>query len=274
MTIGPLLAAAGLPAPEARALLAQVLGLRRETVLAHPERAVAPQMQARFEQLAARRRAGEPLAYLLGRREFYGREFEVGPAVLIPRPETELLVELALEAVAGKATPCVLDLGTGSGCIGITLALERLQTRVTAVDVSAAALALAHANAQRLGARVAFCAGDWYAPLAGRRFDVIVANPPYVAAGDPHLAQGDLRYEPPQALTDAADGLACLRRIVSGAPAHLVASGWLGVEHGCDQAEAVRELFAAAGFQQVATVRDATGLDRATHGRALPQTPV
>jgi release factor glutamine methyltransferase len=298
VTVGELLAAAGLPVPEARALLAPVLGVQRESLIAYPERRVAPAAQARFEQEAARRRAGEPLAYLLGVREFYGREFEVGPAVLIPRPETELLVDLALAVIpasslprrqnasdfhqrhgvavgAAAAAPTVLDLGTGSGCLAITLALERPNARITAVEVSLAALALARANAQRLGAAVEFVEGNWYAPVTGRGFDAIVANPPYVASDDPHLAQGDLRYEPALALTDGADGLACLRRVLDGAAPHLVAGGWLGVEHGCDQGSAVRELFSAASFQCVTTVRDAAGLERVTHGRrASLHTPV
>jgi release factor glutamine methyltransferase len=180
-----------------------------------------------------------------------------------------LLVELALCSVAGAAGPRILDLGTGSGCIAITLALEAPQARVTAVERSAEALALARANAERLGAPVAFVAGDWYAPLAAEGvFDAIVANPPYVAAGDPHLREGDLRFEPPLALTDNADGLTCLRVIVAGAHSHLSPGGWLGVEHGYDQGAAVRELFAAAGFQGIATMRDAAGIERVTHGRA------
>lgn len=301
MTVEQVLAASGLPLAEARALLATALGVRREVLVAHPERAVADDVGERFADLAARRRAAEPLAYLLGVREFYGREFAVGPAVLIPRPETELLVEMALAAIAPTSfrrrpessdfhqrhrSPAydgttraqvealaILDLGTGSGCIAITLALEAPQARVTAVERCADALALARANAQRLGAAVEFIEGDWYSPLAsGQRFDAIVANPPYVAAGDPHLSDGDLRFEPSLALTDHADGLTCLRAVVAGAPARLVAGGWLGVEHGYDQGAAVRELFAAAGFEDIGTVRDTAGIERVTHGRAPRRT--
>ncbi len=270
MTVAQWLAASGLPLAEARALLAAALGVRRELLVAHPEHAVPDDAGERLAQLTERRRAGEPLAYLLGVREFYGREFAVGPAVLIPRPETELLVELALHRVARAAAPHILDLGTGSGCIAITLALELPHAAVTAVERSAEALHLAHHNAQRLGAQVEFLQGDWYAPLAAeRRFDAVVANPPYVAAGDPHLKEGDLRFEPALALTDGSDGLACLRAVATGAPAHLAAAGWLGVEHGYNQGAAARELFAAAGFQDIATVRDAAGIERVTHGRAL-----
>ncbi|MFN7571257.1 MAG: peptide chain release factor N(5)-glutamine methyltransferase [Betaproteobacteria bacterium] len=292
MTVGEWLAASGLPLAEARALLAAAQGVRREMLVAYPERVVADDAGERFAELTRRRRAGEPLAYLLGRREFYGREFAVGPAVLIPRPETELLVELTLAALPSTSFPrqressdlgrrrwipaaegmteaSILDLGTGSGCIAITLALQAPQARVTAVECSAAAIALARGNAQRLGAAVEFIEGDWYAPLAaGRRFEAIVANPPYVAAGDRHLSEGDLRYEPALALTDGGDGLACLRAVVAGAPAHLSPGGWLGVEHGYAQAAAVRELFAAAGLHAVASARDAAGIERVTHGRA------
>lgn len=264
MTAGELLAASGLPAAEARALLASAGGTTREMLIAFPERAVGPDAAARFEALAARRRAGEPIAYLLGVQEFYGRPFRVTPAVLIPRPETELLVDLALGALREIESPRVLEPGTGSGCIAISLALERPDARLTAADRSADALAVARANAQRLGARVDFVASDWYAAIEGR-FDAIVANPPYVAAGDPHLA--GLRFEPIHALTDHGDGLGCLRTIVAGAPAHLAAGGRLLVEHGYDQAAAVRALFEAAGFDAIRTVRDAAGIERVCTGR-------
>jgi release factor glutamine methyltransferase len=269
VTVAQWLAASGLPLAEARALLAAALGVRRERLVAYPERAVPDDAGELFARFTERRRAGEPLAYLLGVREFYGREFAVGPAVLIPRPETELLVELALHRVARAEAPRIVDLGTGSGCIAITLALELPHAAVTAIERSAEALHLARRNAQRLGAHIELLQGDWYAPLeAERRFDAIVANPPYVAVGDPHLHEGDLRFEPALALTDGSDGLACLRAVVAGAPAHLAAAGWLGVEHGYNQGAAARELFAAAGFQDIATVRDAAGIERVTHGRA------
>ncbi|GIL04141.1 MAG: peptide chain release factor N(5)-glutamine methyltransferase [Burkholderiaceae bacterium] len=264
MTAGELLAASGLPGAEARALLAFASGATREALIAFPERVVAPEAAARFEALVERRRAGEPMAYLLGVQEFYRRPFCVTPAVLIPRPETELLVELALDALRSIESPRVLELGTGSGCIAISLALERPDARVVAADASVEALAIARANAQRLDARVDFVASDWYAAIAGE-FDAIVANPPYVAASDPHLA--DLRFEPLYALTDHGDGLGCLRTIVAGAPAHLARDGWLLVEHGYDQAAAVRALFERAGFDEVRTVRDAAGIERACTGR-------
>lgn len=264
MTAGELLAASGLPAAEARALLAAASGATREALIAFPERAVAPQAAARFAALAARRRAGEPMAYLLGAQEFYGRPFRVTPSVLIPRPETELLVELALDALRAVERPRVLELGTGSGCIAITLALERPDARVAAADRSVEALAVARDNARRLAARVEFVASDWYAAIGGA-FDAIVANPPYVAAGDPHLA--DLRFEPTHALTDRGDGLGCLRTIVAGAAAHLAPGGWLLVEHGYDQGAAVRALFERAGFSAVRTVRDTAGHERACLGR-------
>lgn len=266
MTAGALLAASALPAAEARALLACATGATRESLIAFPERAVGADAAQCFAALAARRRAGEPMAYLLGVQEFYGRPFRVTPAVLIPRPETELLVDLALEALRATARPRVLELGTGSGCIALTLALARPDAWIVATDASTAALAVVHANARALGARVDFVASDWYAAIQGR-FDAIVANPPYVAADDPHLA--DLRYEPRDALTDRADGLACLRAIVAGADAHLAPGGWLLVEHGYDQAAAVRGLFEGAGFAQLRTVRDACGIERACVGRRI-----
>lgn len=264
---GQLLADSGLPALEARALLAHLTGWRREILVAFPEREPDDAIAERFAQLAARRRAGEPLAYLLGIKEFYGRDFLVSPAVLVPRPETELLVELALARMSAHAAPRVLDLGTGSGAIAVSLALEHPQAQVVAVDVSAAALEVAQANARVLGARVEFRLGSWWQPIAaGERFDLIVSNPPYIAEGDRHLAS--LTHEPALALTDGGDGLACLRAIVAGAGAHLAPDGWLGMEHGWDQGPAVRELCLAAGFRDVDTARDGAGHDRVTHGRA------
>lgn len=262
-TVGRLLAACGLPALEARALLAYVLGGTREALIAWPERAVEPACARRFEVLAQRRRAGEPLAYLLGEKEFYGRPFEVGPAVLVPRPETELLVDLALARMRPLRQPRVLDLGTGSGCLAITLALECPAADVTAVEADSAALAVARRNAQRLGARVHFLAGDWFAPVGGR-FDVIVANAPYVAEGDPHLV--DLHHEPIHALVAGPAGLDSLRRIIAAAPAHLNPGGWLLLEHGHDQAEAVRELLTEAGLKEIETHQDASGVERVTGG--------
>lgn len=265
-TVGALIAASGLPALDARALLAAVLDLPRTRLVAHPEQPIAAAAAARFAALAARRRQGEPLAYLLGTREFYGRDFAVTPDVLVPRPETELLVEQATEALREQPAARVLDLGTGSGCIAITLALAFPQASVTAVDRSVAALRVAQANAHRLGAGIALLAGDWGRPLRGV-FDLIVANPPYIAAADPYLAA--LTHEPAAALTDGGDGLACLRAIAAEAPTLLRAGGRLLVEHGHDQGAAVRALFARAGFADVATWRDAAGIERVCGGTAV-----
>jgi release factor glutamine methyltransferase len=264
-TAAALLAASGLSRAEARLLLASVLAVPIEALIAHPQRIIDEGDAGRFAHLADRRAQGEPIAYLVGAKEFYGRAFDVSPAVLIPRPETELLVQLALDRLHRLPAPKVLDLGTGSGCIAITLALECPAATVMAVERSAAALAIARANANRLGAGVAFAASDWYADLHGR-VDVIVANPPYVAAADPHLPA--LRHEPRYALVAGADGLAALRRIIAGAPAHLHAGGWLAVEHGYDQASAVRELFARAGFVQIFSYRDSAGIERVCAGSA------
>jgi release factor glutamine methyltransferase len=259
-----LLAASGLPQLEARALLAHELQSRREVLIAHPEREVEAATAQRFERLAARRRDGEPLAYLLGEREFYGRTFAVTPSVLIPRPETELLVRLAIERAAHVPSPRILDLGTGSGCIAITLALENSAATIFATDIERSALEISRTNAQRLGASVRFAQSDWYAAVEGF-FDVIVANPPYVAPGDMHLHT--LRHEPQPALVAADHGLACLRRVIAGAPTRLTQGGWLLVEHGYDQAIAVRKLFSEQGLAEVQTHQDDAKLDRVTTGR-------
>ncbi len=254
-----LIASTGLAPREARALLAQALGVSREALIARPEREVAAAAAAHFRQLCARRAEGEPMAYLLGQREFFGRPFEVNASVLVPRPETEGLIGLALETLAGRVTPAIIDLGTGSGCIGITLALERPDARVWASDVSEAALQVARRNASTLGARVHFLHASWYASEL-ERFDLIACNPPYIAPDDPHLAA--LGAEPRAALTDGEDGLACLRRVVAGAADHLTDGGALLVEHGHDQGEAVRRLMQQAGLHAVQTYRDLAGLER------------
>lgn len=272
--VAQLLAASALPAREARALLAHQLNVAREHLVAHPDHAVGASDAAAFEQLAARRRADEPLAYLLGEKEFYGRTFAVSPAVLVPRPETELLVDLALARLAECARrgrpPRVLDLGTGSGCIAISLAIESPRCEVTATDASTAALALARANAARLGAgNVAFAHGDWYAALpADARFDLIVANPPYVAEGDSHLC--DLRFEPAPALIAEDGGLAALREIIDGAPLRLAPAGWLLLEHGDQQGAAVRAMLDERHWSRVQTHLDAAGLERVTMAGACP----
>jgi release factor glutamine methyltransferase len=256
-------ARAAIPLHEARLLLSSALGLSRTTLEAHPERKVSPDATARFRALVARRATGEPIAYLTGQREFYGLEFRVTPQVLIPRAETELLVDIALETNAKR----ILDLGTGSGCVAIAVAKARPQAEVTAVDVSAAALAVARDNAHRHGAKIRFLQGDWFAPLAGERFDLILANPPYVAQADPHLAQGDVRFEPRAALVAGAEGLDEIRRIVAQAPAHLETGGWLWLEHGYDQAPVLAALLAAAGLTDIAQRRDLAGILRVSGGR-------
>jgi release factor glutamine methyltransferase len=254
-----------IPAAEARLLLLHTASATATELAAHPERELAPRQVAQFLSLISRRAVGEPVAYLIGRREFYGREFAVSPAVLIPRPETELLVEIGIARLRGAKRPRILDLGTGSGCVAISLALE-LGGEVLAADVSADALAVARANAESLGARIEFVESDWYSNVDGR-FDLIVANPPYVAESDPHLAEGDLRFEPPRALASGADGLSAIRRIVSQAPGHLTADGWLFFEHGYDQAAAVRELLESAGFVGIEQHPDLAGIIRVSGGR-------
>ena len=257
-----------LPRLEVRMLLEHVLAKPRAWLLAHDTDPLAPEVVAAYEALAQRRLAGEPMAYLLGQREFMGHAFRVTPDVLIPRPDTEVLVETALECVAAMPAPAVLDLGTGSGAIAISIALARRDARVMASDVSAAALAVAAGNAWELTASVRFVQGSWYGAVpAGEGFDLIVSNPPYVASDDPHLGQGDVRFEPRGALTDGADGLEDLRRIVAGAHRHLKAGGALWMEHGWDQAEAVRGLLAAAGFADVHSRRDLAGIERISGGR-------
>jgi release factor glutamine methyltransferase len=262
--VARLLAESALSRVEARLLLAAALGAPIESLVARPEQAVGAEAAARFAALAARRARGEPIAYLLGEKEFFGRHFTVGPAVLVPRPETELLVEIALARLRPLASPRVLDLGTGSGCIAATLALERPGAAVVAVDRSAEAIEVARGNAQRLGATVEFLLGDWYAPVRGQ-FDLIAANPPYVARADPHLVA--LAHEPRHALVAGADGLDDLRAIVAGAPSHLRPGGWLAVEHGHDQAAHVRQLFEQAGLAGIESRCDLSGIERVCVGR-------
>lgn len=255
-----------IPAGEARMLLGYLLGRNTAWLEAHRDDALEEPAVSRFEAWVERREAGEPVAYLFGQREFYGRDFSVSPAVLIPRPETELLVEWALQKMANLPRPRILDLGTGSGCLAISLALECPAASVTAVDASAAALAVAGQNARSLGAAVCFVESDWYAALDSERFDLIVANPPYIAPNDPHLSQGDLRFEPASALAAADNGLADLRRIVAGAPDHLAPGGWLLCEHGYDQAEAMAHMLAGADFRSLEQHRDLAGIVRVSGG--------
>ena len=254
---------------DAQVIIAHLLGVNRAYLVANPLRVLTETEDARVDMMVSQRAAGHPVAYLLGKREFHSRDFTVGPDVLIPRPETEVLVEVALAKLRPRASPSVLDLGTGSGAIALTLACERPDARVTATDASRPALVVARANAAALGcaARVRFLEGSWYAPVAGERFDVIVANPPYVAADDAHLATGDLRFEPGSALTDgSADGLDSIRAIVAGALGHLAPGGWLLFEHGFDQSEPVRQLLIAAGFTERASIPDLAGIPRVAGG--------
>ena len=266
-----------LPRAEARRLLASLTGQPLTWFMAHGDDPADPDTTTRFQALAERRRAGEPLAYLLGQQEFYGRPFAVSPAVLIPRADTETLVETALEQLLlqrqqRRAVPLsLLEMGTGSGIIAITLALEAPDTEVHAVERSPDALAVAQQNAKALGAdRIHWHTGNWWQALAcPRRFDLIVSNPPYIAAGDHHLQQGDLRFEPPQALAAGPDGLDDLRIIIGGAPAHLNPGGWLLLEHGYDQEAPVQALLRDAGFADVFTRRDLAGQPRVSGGRWL-----
>lgn len=273
VTVAQLLREPGLPPSESRILLSHVLGWSRTQLITRDREPLAPQTVAVYRVLKARRVAGEPIAYLTGTREFFGLTLSVSPSVLIPRPETELLVELALARLEGRRSPRVLDLGTGSGAIALAIAHSRPDARVIALDRSADALAVAQANARQLGldARVQFVESDWYAGLPSQSapFDIIVSNPPYIVAGDEHLCQGDLRFEPVDALTDHADGLAALRTIVAGAPSRLLPQSWLLCEHGYHQAADVRDLCVAAGFVDVVSERDLAGIERTTGGRRL-----
>jgi len=259
-------AAESIDAADARVLAMHAWGVSRAWLAANPREILTETQDARLDLLVAQRALGQPVAYLVGRREFWSREFAVGPDVLIPRPDTETIVEAALARLSGEATVC--DLGTGSGAIAVTLACERRGDHVVATDASPGALAVARANALAHGATVEFREGSWYAPVAGDAFDLIVSNPPYVAARDAHLGQGDLRFEPRGALTDeSADGLASLREIIAGAPGHLKPGGWLLVEHGHDQADACRSLLAAAGFRGLVSIADLAGIPRVAGGR-------
>lgn len=258
---------------EARELLQHVCRISHAELIAGGEVLVAPDQATAYTGLVARRAAGEPLAYLLGSAWFAGREFAVTPDVLIPRPDTEVLVEQSLAAIAGMASPRIVDLGTGSGIVAVSLALARPDADVWAVDLSPAALAVAQGNAQRHGAKVRFVLGDWFAPLAGEQFDLIVSNPPYVAAGDPHLGRDGLPFEPSMALTDGVpggDGMACVAHLVRCGAAHLRPGGALRIEHGYDQAVKTRTLLGAAGYVDVASWRDPAGIERVTGAKLAP----
>ncbi|MFA7503193.1 MAG: peptide chain release factor N(5)-glutamine methyltransferase [Burkholderiaceae bacterium] len=260
-----LLAASGLPRIEARALLEAASGRERSWLIAHGDEALPAAAVERFRMLVASRKAGRPLAYLLGEREFRGRLFRVDESVLIPRPETEGLVDWALELPG----PRVADLGTGSGVIAISLALERPAWEIVALDASAAALATARANAARLDAGpIDWRQGDWWAALTpGSQYDLVLSNPPYIAAGDAHLTRGDLPHEPAMALVSGRMGLDAIATIVAQAPRWLAPGGWLLLEHGHDQASAVASLMRAAGLTGITVRRDLAGLERLSGGR-------
>ena len=267
----------GIDRLDAQLLLSHVAAKPRTWVLAHDDAVLDAEAAAAWRRLAARREHGEPLAYLLGAKEFHGLTLHVDASVLVPRPETELLVDCALEILRGPGTdprgvghdpgtnPRVLDLGTGSGAIALALKTAWPAARICASDRSAAALDVARANAHRLGLDAEFRAGSWWTPWSGVRFDIVLSNPPYVADGDPHLAA--LAHEPALALTAGRDGLEALRAIIGGAAAHLERSGWLWLEHGFEQADAVQALLRAAGFSGVQTRRDFAGHPRCSGGR-------
>ncbi|KNH09920.1 Protein-N(5)-glutamine methyltransferase PrmC [Candidatus Burkholderia brachyanthoides] len=268
-TAADLLRASVLPPLEARILLMHVLGWRRTELITRDHEPLPDDAIARFEALGARRAAGEPIAQLTGRREFFGLDFDVTPDVLIPRPETELLVETALGLIADTPNARALDLGTGTGAIAVSIAHARPDARVWAVDRSAAALDVARANVARLLEHdtVHFVESDWTAKVdPSLLFKVIVSNPPYIAGDDPHLDQGDLRFEPRGALTDDADGLSAIRAIIESAPFLLARNASLWIEHGYDQADAVRRLLQARGFTEVQSKRDLADIERATGG--------
>jgi release factor glutamine methyltransferase len=268
-TVSAALALSGLVPFEAKVLLAYVMDRDRAWIAAHGDAVLSHDQAVAYDALARRRREGEPVAYLTGRREFFGLDLEITPDVLIPRPESELLVELALSWLEHSASARVLDLGCGSGAVALAIAHTLPAAFVIGADVSPQAVALARRNAQRLAiANVEFIASDWLAGIPPQSFAAIVANPPYVAEEDMHLVQGDLRFEPVIALRSGVDGLDAIRAIVGAARGYLAPGGMLALEHGYDQAEAVQALLHSAGFGAVASARDIAGVLRVSYGRA------
>ncbi len=268
VTVHSLLSGNELPRRERTILLTYVLDSSREAVLAHPELVVSADIAIEFRRLVERRLRGEPIAYLVGCREFFGLDLRVTPDVLIPRADTESLVEAALRRLPDAVAVHVLDLGSGSGAIAIALAKHRRCAQVEGVDISGAAVAIATGNARSLGlSNVEFHRSDWYSACMRSEYDIVVSNPPYIAAADSHLAAGDLRFEPSIALTPGEDGLAAIRLIVAGAGRYLTRGGWLLFEHGYDQAEASRELMTQSGFAAVASIHDLGGIERVCEGR-------
>lgn len=242
-----------------------VCNLSRTQLITQGDRALNPEQEQRLWELVTRRLRGEPIAYITGRREFWSLDLQVTPDVLIPRPETELLVEQALARIPNDADWLIADLGTGSGPVALALAHERPRCRVLATDTSAAALTLTQANAQRLGITNLECrSGDWLGPLAGEKLDMIVSNPPYIAETDPHLRAGDLRFEPRAALTPGGDGLDAIRCIIRNARDHLRANAWLLLEHGYDQGAAVRALLTSRGYRDICSFHDTSNQERVT----------
>ncbi|MBA1244546.1 peptide chain release factor N(5)-glutamine methyltransferase [Pseudomonas japonica] len=270
--IASLLREAQLPeSPTARLdielLLAAALGKTRSYLRTWPERIVGTEAAQVFASYLERRRQGEPVAYILGQQGFWSLDLEVAPHTLIPRPETELLVELALQCLPAEQARA-LDLGTGTGAIALALGRERSGWQVVAVDRVPEAVALAERNRARLGlVNVSVRASHWFSALEGERFDLIVSNPPYICSEDPHLSAGDVRFEPSSALVSGRDGLDDIRHIIANAPSHLVSAGWLLLEHGYDQAPRVRELMAQEGFEQIESREDLGGHERVTFGR-------
>jgi release factor glutamine methyltransferase len=263
--------ARALPGDEARReaalLLRHVLEVSDAWLVAHPDDEVDAARAVAFRDMVERRVRGEPVAYLTGTRGFHDIELRVAPGVLIPRPETELLVDCALQRIPENPECAIADLGTGSGAIALAIATARPRAKVVATDASDAALAVARANADRLAlGNVDFAQGDWCTPLGDARFDVIVSNPPYIAEGDPHLREGDLRFEPAAALASGDDGLDAIRTIVRDARAHLREAGWLMFEHGFEQGPAARNLLAAYGYADIFTERDLEGRERVSGG--------